>query len=431
MVGDVLTIAMNGLEVGQWRKLASGATEFRYLSSWLNSSRKRAISLSLPLSDRIYRGDVVYNFFDNLLPDNELIRSRIQQRFQTHTKSPFDLLSAIGQDCVGAIQLYTQPPSQTQEITAQKLTEQEIEHILQNYQSLPLGMAGVEDFRISLAGAQEKTAFLHHQGEWKRPLGSTPTTHIFKLPIGVVGQGLLDLSESCENEWLCLNILRTFGLAVPQVEIARFGKTKVLIVERFDRRWAKDNTYLLRLPQEDMCQAFNIAPARKYENDGGVGILSIMRLLKGSSNAIADQKNFLKAQILFWLLCAIDGHAKNFSLFLEPDNRYKLTPFYDVISAYPLISPKGLQKPKIKMAMAWQGERNKHYLWDKIQLRHIFHTAKLAGISKQVTEEILQEIIVASPKLNQIPTKNLPKQIVETIFTGFEKKLNIVKIGSF
>lgn len=426
MVGDVLTVAMNGLEVGQWRKLASGATEFRYSANWLNSPRKRAISLSLPLSDQIYRGDVVYNFFDNLLPDNELIRSRIQQRFQTTTKSPFDLLSAIGQDCVGAIQLYIQTPSPTQEINAQKLTVQEIEHILRNYQSLPLGMAEQADFRISIAGAQEKTAFLHHQGEWKRPLGSTPTTHIFKLPIGIVGQGQIDLSNSCENEWLCLNILRVFGLPVPQAEIACFGETKVLIVERFDRRWAKDNSYLLRLPQEDMCQTFNIAPARKYENDGGVGILPIMQLLKGSNNALADQKAFFKAQILFWLLCAIDGHAKNFSLFLEPDNRYKLTPFYDVISAYPLISPKGLQKQKVKMAMAWHGEQNKHYLWDKIQLRHIFHTAKLAGLSKQTVEEILQEIVVASSQLHRIPTQHLPEQIAEPILSGVERKLAVV-----
>ena len=45
----------------------------------------------------------------------------------------------------------------------------------------------LEDFRISIAGAQEKTAFLRHQGKWCRPIGSTPTTHIFKLPLGLVG----------------------------------------------------------------------------------------------------------------------------------------------------------------------------------------------------------------------------------------------------
>lgn len=423
MVAQHLTLAMNGIEVGEWRKLANGATEFQYAESWLDSSRRRPISLSLPLSSKTYRGDVVINFFDNLLPDNELIRSRIQQRFQTATKTPFDLLSVIGQDCVGAIQLYQQKTALTDTIHAHSLTDKEIEHILQNYQYLPLGMEENEDFRISLAGAQEKTAFLYHQGKWKRPLGATPTTHIFKLPIGIVGQGQLNLSTSCENEWLCLQILAKFGLAVPQADIAHFGETKVLIVERFDRRWSADNRYLIRLPQEDMCQAFNIAPARKYENDGGIGILPIMNILKGSSNTIADQKAFFKAQILFWLLCAIDGHAKNFSLFLEANNRYKLTPFYDVISAYPLLSPKGLQKQKVKMAMAWYGEKNKHYLWDKIHLRHLFHTANLAGFPKQSLEEILHEICLASRELTNIPIQQIPDYIAEPILSGFNHKM--------
>lgn len=426
MVGSILTVAMNGIEVGEWRKLANGATEFQYNPNWLHSPRSRAISLSLPLSNKVYQGDVVYNFFDNLLPDNELIRSRIQQRFQTITKSPFDLLSAIGQDCVGAIQFYQNQPTTTKQVNANPLSEQEIEDTLLNYQALPLGMGEQADFRISLAGAQEKTALLFHQNSWQRPFGSTPTTHIFKLPIGIVGQGQFDLSTSCENEWLCLQILAKFGLEVPSCEIAQFGTTKVLIVERFDRRWSVDHSYLIRLPQEDMCQALNIAPARKYENDGGVGILPIMQLLKGSSNAVADQKSFFKAQILFWLLCAIDGHAKNFSLFLEQNNRYRLTPFYDVISAYPLISPKGLQKQKVKMAMAWHGEKNRYYLWDKIQLRHIFHTAKLAGLLPQIVDEILHEIIVDSASLSRIPMGNLPEQIAHPILDGIVNKLRVL-----
>ncbi|WP_439256825.1 type II toxin-antitoxin system HipA family toxin [Lonepinella sp. BR2271] len=416
-----LNIAMNGYPVGQWRKLNNGANEFQYNANWLESDRARAMSLSLPLSHKIYKGDVVFNFFDNLLPDNEQIRSRIQQRFQTQTKTPFDLLSAIGQDCVGAIQLYQDGPRPIQQIDAIPLTVHEIESLLKNYQSFPLGMEQGEDFRISLAGAQEKTALLYHQGQWKRPLYSTATSHIFKLPIGQVAQGQLDLSMSCENEWLCLKIMRLFGLAVPAARIMQFGETKVLIVERFDRRWSKNKSWLVRLPQEDMCQAMNIAPARKYESDGGCGILTIMELLKGSTEPLKDRKHFFKAQIVFWLLCAIDGHAKNFSLFLEQHDRYRLTPFYDVMSAYPLISPKGLQRQKIKMAMAWQGE-NKHYLWDKIQLRHIFTTAKLAGLAKDTVEEILHEISQALPQIYNIAPRQIPDFILEPILSGLESK---------
>ncbi|WP_439294351.1 type II toxin-antitoxin system HipA family toxin [Lonepinella sp. BR2882] len=419
---NILNIAMNGIHIGQWRKLANGATEFQYSPNWLNSPRSRAISLSLPLSNKIYKGDVVFNFFDNLLPDNDQIRSRIQQRFQINTKTPFDLLSAIGQDCVGAIQLYRDLPYSIRQVNATSLNEHEIEALLKNYQSLPLGMEQTDDFRISLAGAQEKTALLFHENQWKRPHYSTATSHIFKLPIGQVAQGQLDLSMSCENEWLCLEILRLFGLDVPNAKIRYFGETKVLIVERFDRRWAKSQNWLVRLPQEDLCQALNIAPARKYESDGGAGILTIMRLLNSSANPLNDRKAFFKAQILFWLLCAIDGHTKNFSLFLEQGNRYRLTPFYDVMSAYPLINPKGLQRQKIKMAMAWHGE-NKHYLWDKVQLRHIFQTAKLAGFAKENVEEILHEISQTLPRLAQIPHRHLPDFIAEPILQGLEDKV--------
>lgn len=421
-MAELLHIAMNGEVVGQWCKLKSGATEFQYHSDWLHSPRRRAISLSLPLSKNVYVGDRVYNFFDNLLPDSEQIRSRIQQRFQTRTKMPFDLLAAIGQDCVGAIQLYSGEMQPVQQVVAKPLSDKDIEGLLQGYQTFPLGMNRESDFRISLAGAQEKTALLWHESQWKRPLASTPTSHIFKLPIGIVGQGQIDLSTSCENEWLCLQILQKFGLNVPLVELAQFGQSKVLIVERFDRRWSQDGKWLIRLPQEDLCQALGIAPARKYENDGGAGILKIMTLLEGSANAREDRRQFFKAQILFWLLCAIDGHAKNFSLFLEPENRYRLTPFYDVISAYPLIANKSLSQQKIKMAMAWQGE-SKHYLWDKIQQRHIYHTAKLAGLSAAIVDEIFHEIYQAMPSIHDIDYRHLPHEIVEPILNGFIQKV--------
>ncbi|WP_341538950.1 type II toxin-antitoxin system HipA family toxin [Cricetibacter osteomyelitidis] len=425
MSSRVLTVAMNGETVGEWRRSAGGATEFQYAESWLNAPHTRAISLSLPLARQPYKGEAVYNFFDNLLPDNELIRSRIQQRFQTVTKSPFDLLSAIGQDCVGAIQLYQGESRSVRQTVAQPLNDQAIENLLKNYRTSPLGMNKFDDFRISLAGAQEKTALLWYQNQWQRPLHATATSHIFKLPIGSVGQGQLDLSDSCENEWLCLQILQKFGLSVPLASVARFGESKVLIVERFDRRWSADGSWLIRLPQEDMCQALNIAPARKYEADGGIGIVRIMQLLNGSANAKQDRKQFFKAQIVFWLLCAIDGHAKNFSLYLEPQNRYRLTPFYDVISAYPLISPSGLQAQKVKMAMAWQGE-NRHYVWQKIKLPHIFHTAKSAGLATETVEEILHELTQSYPSIDQIDTASLPLHIVEPILNGLRNKMKVL-----
>lgn len=145
--------------------------------------------------------------------------------------------------------------------------------MLTAYQSdIPLGMiTSQDDFRISVAGAQEKTALLRMGEQWCIPQGATPTTHIIKLPIGEIKQpnATLDLRESVDNEYLCLALARELGLAVPEAEIITTPRIRALAVTRFDRRWAQEGRVLLRLPQEDLCQAFGLPSAMKYESDGG------------------------------------------------------------------------------------------------------------------------------------------------------------------
>ncbi len=389
-----LTVALNGIEAGTLTLERTGAMAFEYLPQWLGRPGARAISLSLPLSHSSYRGERVYNFFDNLLPDSDAIRARMQARFQVPTRHPFDLLSSIGRDCIGAIQLYPENLSvpDVRMITAERLDNGAIARLLSSHREAPLGMTQEHDFRISLAGAQEKTALLWHKGQWHLPGGSTPTSHIFKLPIGFLEHSNIDLRESGENEWLCLQVLRGFGIPVAHTELARFGRQKVLIVERFDRRWSKDGSWLMRLPQEDFCQALGVAPAIKYESDGGPGIKDGMKLLLGSQDAQKDRELFFKAQILFWLLAAIDGHAKNFSLFIEPGSAYRMTPFYDVISAYPLMAQGGMARERAKMAMSLKG-RNRHYHWARIQPRHFLSTAQHVGFSTERVRFLAREIV--------------------------------------
>jgi serine/threonine-protein kinase HipA len=419
----ILSILMNGLLVGRLEKTAKNGLAFAYDPSWINTPGARPISLSLPLVNQVFTGDVVYNFFDNLLPDNPQIRSRIQAKFQIATNQPFDLLGNIGRDCVGAIQIINgEIPAFKNKINTESLNEKEIASILRGYQSYPLGMTNhASEFRISIAGAQEKSAFLYHRRKWCRPLKETPTSHIFKLPIGYIQHQQMDLSESCENEWLCSQIAKAFGLPVAECEILYFEDVKVLVVERFDRKLSQDKTWLMRLPQEDMCQSLSISPNLKYQADGGPGIKSIMNLLLGSAQPAEDRDNFFRSQVLFWVLAAIDGHAKNFSLFLEPEGKYRLTPLYDIMSAYPLIAKKQLQKQKIKMAMALKGENN-HYHWHNAQRRHFISTAKDANYSTEKAEIILDEMlgkveIVIEKVSAQLP-KKFPRQISQPIFEG-------------
>lgn len=412
----------NGYQVGRLERLKGGGLAFEYSTSWLNETLARPISLSLPLQSKPSLGDAVSNFFDNLLPDNLKIRQRIQAQFQTPTTQTFDLLAAIGADCIGALQLSPNPnPPSVREVRSRPISEAEIAEILNGYASYPLGLAREKDeFRISLAGAQEKTALLRLENRWHRPLGTTPTSHILKLPIGSLGNGL-DLSESCENEWLCLEIAREFGFPVAKASIETFADAKALVIERFDRRWSEDNTWLIRLPQEDMCQVLGVPSNRKYEKDGGPGIEAIANKLQSSEQPIEDRERFWKTQILFWLLAAPDGHAKNFSIFIGPRGSFRLTPLYDVLSAYPLIEQGQLNPREVQLAMGCKG-KNKHYKIRDLQPRHFIATAERIGITPERAWIMLQMLLEQAPEVSSKIARRLdpqfPKQISEPLLMG-------------
>jgi len=419
---------MNGEYVGRWTVTSRGDHEFAYDENWAASEHGRSISLSLPLiqADRRFRGDIVKNYFDNLLPDNEQIRARMQQRFGTPSLSPFDLLAEVGRDCVGALQLLPdgEVPRNVKQVEAEPVSEEEIERILVSASIFGPPQED-DDFRISIAGAQEKTALLFHNGRWMRPHGATPTTHILKLPIGRHADNGVDLTLSVENEWLCAQILAAFGVRMSRCWPAAFGRQPVLVVERFDRRLSSDGKWIMRLPQEDMCQAMGVSPAMKYEKDGGPGIKAIMDLLLGSANSEFDRLDFFRTQIIFWLLCAIDGHAKNVSIFLEPRGGYRLTPRYDVLSAYPVLGngPGTLQEQKVKMAMALIG-KNRHYRWSELQPRHFESTAKACGI-EAAGKSVIEEVIAMAPKVaDQIASslpQGFPERVAQPILDGLRR----------
>lgn len=420
---------MNGELVGEWRRPTGGGHEFIYAESWLASPAARPISLSMPLrpSREPYRAGVEA-FFDNLLPDNRQIRERIQRRFHTASIGAFDLLEEIGRDCVGALQLLPedQTSSNVRQITGERLTPQGVSELLTKSLGSTFPREEILDdtFRISLAGAQEKMALLFREGVWHRPTGATPTTHILKLPLGMNPQGI-DLSTSVENEWLCSEIVRAYGIEVAKCWIETFGDYKTLVVERFDRRLAADGTWYLRLPQEDMCQAAGTSPGLKYESDGGPGIATIMELLLGSENPAEARRDFMRTQLVFWMLAAIDGHAKNFSVFLLAGGAFKLTPRYDILSAYPVLGHgRGKLSPeKIRMAMAVQG-KNRHYQWKEICARHWLETAKRCGFGEM--KSLVEDVIARTPAVIERGQKLIqpvfPSDIADSMLQGLSAR---------
>lgn len=403
--------------------------ELHYDDTWARSDVGRPLSLSLPFNphNEPLHGSVVENYFDNLLPDSNAIRKRVAARFKTGSVEAFDLLQAIGRDCVGAVQLLddAEEPTALDRVDAVPVDDESIErHLLSVVNPGTLGSSTDpdDDFRISLAGAQEKDAYLWWNGAWHKPRGTTPTTHIFKLPLGLMGGRQADFSTSVDNEWLCLKLLKAYGLPTADASIASFGKQRVLVVERFDRRVA--NGRLLRLPQEDFCQATGTSPLVKYENEGGPGLSKLFSLLHQSANAAEDMRTLMTSQVLFWLLRAPDGHAKNFSIHLLAGGGFQLTRMYDVMSAYPILGKGANQwSPRdVKLAMALLGE-NRHYAMATIQRRHFNSTARQVGYG-QDAEAIIEQLIERTPRVIAEVQAQLPEdfspQVAERVLGGLK-----------
>lgn len=426
-----LSIWANGERVGTWVVPARGEMELHYDASWRRSSAGRPLSLSLPfgVGDTPLKGERVENYFDNLLPDSTEIRRRIATRYKTDATQAFDLLRAIGRDCVGAVQLLGEndAPENVHSIEGTPLSEEDIEHLLRAITGPVPDANDDDDFRISLAGAQEKTALLHHAGRWMRPHGATPTTHILKLPLGLVGNRKVDLQTSVENEWLCLAILRAYGLPVPDAQIATFGREKALCVKRFDRGYGRTGG-LLRLPQEDFCQALGVAPHRKYEAHGGPGVRDIAGILQQSERAREDLETFLSAQILYWMLAAPDGHAKNFSIRLLAGGRFQLTPLYDVMSIWPVEGDANNQWSwhKAPLAMAMWG-KSKHYKMRDIKRSHFNTTARLCHYGPDA-EPLITRLIARTPDViasvsRDLPT-GFPERVAVRVFEGLQRSVS-------
>jgi len=287
-----LALWANGVRVGTWRLPARGAMELEYDDAWVAAAEARPLSLSLPLTlgRALHKGAAVEAYFDNLLPDSEAIRRRLQDRFHAASRGAFDLLAAIGRDCVGAVQLLPadEQPAGLHDIAATPLSDADIARELISVTAVNVAGTDAGEFRISIAGAQEKTALLRHKNRWCRPVGSTPTTHIFKLPLGLVGNAQADMRTSVENEWLCARIVAAFGIPVASCEIGEFGAQKALVVKRFDRALHSSGKYWLRLMQEDFAQATGTPWHLKYQSDGGPGLAEIARILRGSVEAERD-----------------------------------------------------------------------------------------------------------------------------------------------
>ncbi len=338
-----LYVLVCGCIAGEVARSADGSLSFRYSDGYEGAP----LSLSMPVSNRVYPDKVVRPYLFGLLPDDKAVRSSIARQFEVRASNPLDLLSCIGLDCPGAVQLCREEdleqPSARPGLYV-TLTEADIASRLRRLRSNADDSWVGREEHWSLGGNQGKFALGQHGGVWHECQGSAPTTHIFKN--GMAGYKLQAL-----NEFICMRLAKACGLPSSEVEYRLFEDEPALIVARYDRRMDAEGEPV-RQHQEDLCQALGVMPDQKYTSDGGPSASDVLHLLACTRRA--QQNIALFVQMIFFncLIGAPDAHAKNYSLLLAPGPDALVAPLYDVASglAYDTLRRKG------RLAMSIGGE---------------------------------------------------------------------------
>jgi serine/threonine-protein kinase HipA len=344
---------------------------FQYEAAWLKRKSPVALSLSLPLKHEPYPDDAARPFFSNLLPEAG-VRQALARRLGISEQNDFDLLREIGGECAGAASVLPAGSAPAVSPGYREIDEEELHRILRELPRRPF-LVGERGLRLSLAGAQSKLPVYLEGNRVFLATGNAPSTHILKPPIP-------GIEESVENEAFCMALAERIGLRVPRASIHE-GRDRVYIVERYDReRDAGDE--ILRLHQEDFCQALGILPEQKYEAEGGPSLEKCFRLLREqSASPASDQKVLLSWVVFNALIGNADAHAKNLAILYTPRGP-RLAPFYDLISTlvYPDLSSR--------LAMRIGGENRPGW----IQQRHWERFSHMIGIKTRWTLTMVQEI---------------------------------------
>lgn len=357
-----LAALLGGAVVGWVYETGNGRLAFRYEPAWQADPDAYPLSWSMPLGAQEHGDRATRAYLWGLLPDNDAVLSAWARQFGTSPLRVVDLLAHVGEDCPGAVQL-ARPErvdalvgvatDDDERTSVAWLTDDEVAARLQALRVNPgLGRVVGDQGQFSLPGAQPKTALYESaNGRWGVPVGRMPTNRILKPPV-------LDLAALEYNEYLCLATANALGLVAAVARVETFGAgtpvaDDAIVLERYDRR--RVGGRLVRVHQEDCCQALAVLPGRKYEAQGGPGVAAIVAMLRAaSSRPEVDVTRFLDAVALNWLIAGTDAHAKNYAVLHAAGRQLRLAPLYDLISLLPY--PDRLAAGRHELAMAIGGE---------------------------------------------------------------------------
>ena len=294
---------------------------FRYDRDYLTSDQAKAISLSLPLQVETFEPPMAEVFFENLLPEG-IIKDHIAKARHCSPDNNLALLNLLGGDCAGALTISAAKNPFYPENDPEPLSDNALEKLIINGSHSLLLAA--RHSRLTLAGAQPKIPLIIKDDQILLPTEKHPSSHIFKPDSD-------RFPDLVENEHFCMTLAKTVGLNVPKTHIWKGQTQKGLFIERYDRLIDR-NGKIIRLHQEDFCQALGIKAHLKYEDNGGPSFSWCYRLLyENSANLLIDMQQFVDWVIFNYLIGNTDAHGKNISLLYSKD-KIRLAPFYDLVS---------------------------------------------------------------------------------------------------
>ncbi len=391
--------------VGTLSQDLGGRFEFEYAEG-----ASHALSLSLPLSQKRYDHWSCEGFFNGLLPEGDGIRDLIAKKYGISAHNDFSLLRAIGYDCAGAVSFLDEPSPAVKidyhELDGRVLSDDELEDIITNLPQKPLSL-GDDGIRLSLAGAQHKTALLLLGDKLATPLRDVPTSHIIKPAIEAY-------EETIENEYICLETARALGMNVPKLEIRYANQTKFFMIERYDRRM-KDGK-IARLHQEDFCQATNKPSIRKYQKEGGVSYKDCATILRQTRTPALFMNALLDRIIFNFIIGNNDAHGKNFSLLHGKDGQCLLAPCYDILctQVYPELTRR--------MAM----KIGRHDERAKLERRHFQSLAQDMCVSEKALASRWVEHSEQIPIALEQVIQGIPNTIGQRMLDAVNKNCSLV-----
>jgi len=324
--------------VGELTQDRHGDLGFAYAAEWIADPSAPALSASLAKRTEPFSRRECRPFFSGLLPE-ESQRQAVAQALGVSPANDFALLDRLGGDVAGALQLLPpgEIPAAPSAVTPIALDDEELVKLLDRLPVRPL-LAGEAGLRLSLAGAQAKLPVVLVNGAVALPSPGQPTTHILKPPIA-------RFPATTENEAFVMCLAAAIGLPVAPVEARTAKDRPFLLVQRYDRSISDKGT-VVRLHQEDFCQALGVPPETKYASEGGPGLKECFSLVRRVSALPAvDVLRLLDAVIFNLVVGNADAHGKNFSILYGADGP-RLAPLYDLLAttAYSDLSPKMAMK---------------------------------------------------------------------------------------